>query len=447
MTIVNEKIVKIINFIEKTLFEKEEAIRLSLLAIISKNPMLLISSPGIGRKKIEETIFSIFCEEINAKSYLTTCRSDEFNSFIKDFNDDQFLLFYEQERIQNKKSFFDMLFLPEERENSFPKELIITKEEILQWSDEIDNIQISEPVLELLYHLRNWFFYYHENSLYISDRRWKKILKLLKTSAFLDGRKEVDLADTYLIPFTVTAKLTTSETTLNINNLLAGMKNVFLGETNNYFINKEFKVLKNEIENYIHQDLFMGKVGDISLVNIGNKSFYQLEHPIQINNGELFELLAIEDFNKLEQKWQSMPLYGMDGKSKPFMISEGKKKNQLLWEVSSWGYKGVVELKIYENNTYQKRVCKPTDEIKNRWDKKIEDWINNLEKQSIFIKKQQKQTLSILENHTFIMKKGIKELEIHSEDIYNQLQNLVSDLKELKKYYYEVEESIIQYEK
>ncbi len=447
MTVANEKIVKVIQFIEKTLFEKEEAIRLSLLAIISKNPILLISSPGIGRKKIERSLKSVFCEEIDTKNFIKTVRTDQFLNIIKEFNEDEFLLFYEQERIQNKKYFFDMLFLPEEEQNIFPKELTITKEELQLWWSEIDNISVSEAVLELLYHLRNWFFYYNDNSLYISDRRWRKILKLLKASAFLDGRKEVDLADTYLIPFTVIPKFSKTEATLNINNLLAGMKNVFLGETNNYFINKEFKVLKNEIENYIHQDVFMGKVGDLYITNIGDKSFYQLEHPIQLNNGEFFELIEIDNFNKLESKWQSISLYGLYGKSKQFMILEGKKKNQLFWEISSWGYKGVAELKIYESNTYQKRICKPIGDIRNRWDKKIEDWINNLEKQSIFVKKQQKQSLIILENHTFLIKKGIKELEIYSDEIFNQIQTLISDLKELKKYYYKIENSIIQYEK
>jgi MoxR-like ATPase len=38
-----------------------------------------------------------------------------------------------------------------------------------------------------------------ENPIYISDRRWRKIIRLLRASAFLNDRNEVDLMDCFLI--------------------------------------------------------------------------------------------------------------------------------------------------------------------------------------------------------------------------------------------------------
>jgi MoxR-like ATPase len=38
-----------------------------------------------------------------------------------------------------------------------------------------------------------------ENQIYVSDRRWRKITRLLRTSAFLNDRTEVDLMDCFLI--------------------------------------------------------------------------------------------------------------------------------------------------------------------------------------------------------------------------------------------------------
>ena len=39
--------------------------------------------------------------------------------------------------------------------------------------------------------------------IYVSDRRWKKIVEVLKTSAFLNDRKVIDLMECFLIAHTI----------------------------------------------------------------------------------------------------------------------------------------------------------------------------------------------------------------------------------------------------
>ena len=79
--------------------------------------------------------------------------------------------------------------------------LKITKDDYETWNTEIDSIIVPENVFNVIYAIRIYIFEYNkknenkENKIYISDRRWRKIIRLMRTSAFLNGRKEVDLMD------------------------------------------------------------------------------------------------------------------------------------------------------------------------------------------------------------------------------------------------------------
>ena len=74
-------------------------------------------------------------------------------------------------------------------------------EEYLSVQKEIDEVDVPMKVLLAITHIRKELKDVKEPSqdvhreIYVSDRRWKNIVRLLKTSAFLHDRKEVILAD------------------------------------------------------------------------------------------------------------------------------------------------------------------------------------------------------------------------------------------------------------
>lgn len=87
--------------------------------------------------------------------------------------------------------------------DSVPTELKISEEELQDWSKSIDEVAVPEFILSLIGYLRMAIEEQnkkmHENKLYVSDRRWKKIIRVLRASAFLNGRKAIDLMDCFLI--------------------------------------------------------------------------------------------------------------------------------------------------------------------------------------------------------------------------------------------------------
>lgn len=59
-----------------------------------------------------------------------------------------------------------------------------------------NNIELSAEVVNFLVELRKWC---HENQIQVSDRRWRKIVHMLKVSAFTNGQSTVSIWDCWLV--------------------------------------------------------------------------------------------------------------------------------------------------------------------------------------------------------------------------------------------------------
>ena len=126
---------------------------------------------------------------------------------------DRFLVRLEVSGIKDKKLFHKMLTdnLEAEAQEGVDEDDQITNEEYDSWQEKINEIIVPEIILDVIDGIRAMINEYNKKQteqqesqedvslLYISDRRWRKIVHLLRTSAFLNGRTEVDLMDCFLI--------------------------------------------------------------------------------------------------------------------------------------------------------------------------------------------------------------------------------------------------------
>ena len=77
----------------------------------------------------------------------------------------------------------------------------ITAEEYAEWSKAIDRVGVKEEVLDAISAIRkslravNVDEAAERRHVYVSDRRWKNIMRLLRTSAFMQDRAEVAVCD------------------------------------------------------------------------------------------------------------------------------------------------------------------------------------------------------------------------------------------------------------
>lgn len=123
---------------------------------------------------------------------------------------DRFLLRCLVTGIEDMGEFDRMIASTDESEPTVNEALQITDEEYAQWEKEIAAVKIHYSIFEVIHTLKDKIEQYNfklQNEggvsapLYVSDRRWKKMVKLLKASAFLNGSDAIRLSDCTLLSY------------------------------------------------------------------------------------------------------------------------------------------------------------------------------------------------------------------------------------------------------
>lgn len=110
--------------------------------------------------------------------------------------------------VEDVSDFDRMIVSSDESEPLMPEGLCVSEEEYAEWQKEMSAVKVHYSVLEVIHTLREQIEEYNhreENDgsdtayLYVSDRRWKKLVRLMRASAFLNGSDTVRLSDCLLL--------------------------------------------------------------------------------------------------------------------------------------------------------------------------------------------------------------------------------------------------------
>ena len=121
---------------------------------------------------------------------------------------DRFLIRLMVTGVEDMGEFDRMIASTDESEPLIEEPLTIGNEEYAIWSNEIQQIKIHYSVFEVIHLLKEKINLFNQRiqndgsaiaTLYVSDRRWKKMVKLLRTSAYLNGRDTIGLCDCALL--------------------------------------------------------------------------------------------------------------------------------------------------------------------------------------------------------------------------------------------------------
>lgn len=189
--------------------------------------------------------------------------------------------------LENEKSFFDLC-------ESSGKELVITEsmkpnllaiEEVQNWSEKINGIILTDKIKDVIMEIRRELEVKNQEKnreekekFYVSDRRWKKITHLLKTSAFLCDRTEVDLMDMQLITYCI---WNTPKQRDEVKSIVKEIVQAHGLECTTAIddIEEQIKIFKTDVdstwykrvEQVTHEEAIEKKIG-------GNRIFYEVEN-------------------------------------------------------------------------------------------------------------------------------------------------------------------------
>ncbi len=160
---------------------------------------------------------------------------------------DRFIIRMECTNIKTESNFNAMLLDDDsEKDVQVPEALQITDDEYQTWSRSIDEVTVSEQVLKCVNVIRRGLGNVvvsnsdERHNVYVSDRRWKNIVRLLKTSAFMHDRTEVEMAD--ILPIYHCLWQEPEET--------EGIRNIVIGSLFSEFSTK-YAQLKRDLESDI----------------------------------------------------------------------------------------------------------------------------------------------------------------------------------------------------
>ena len=118
---------------------------------------------------------------------------------------DRFLVRLLVEGVEDRHHFRELISAPEDSFTPPKAKNQITEDQYQDWQQQIGQVSIPEEIYLLIELIRQKIAEHAQaqsdptQALYVSDRRWRKIVRLMRTSAFLNGREAVDLMDGFLI--------------------------------------------------------------------------------------------------------------------------------------------------------------------------------------------------------------------------------------------------------
>lgn len=354
---------------------------------------------------------------------------------------DRFLVRLIVDGVKDKQSFNDMI---SKTLNSYSDTVVealkISDDEYKKWNKLIDEIEIPENVFNVIHVIRGFIDQHNQreenkqNPIYISDRRWRKIVRLIRTSAFLNDRKVADLMDCFLIKDCLWNETEQIQATSQF------VRDAI--EKHGYSLKFNFKGLKDELDEFkteIKEETKFEKDTRVERL-IENSGYYEIENPPSQHD----KYIEKGVFHQLTNDKQNIHLHYIQYSSfyqhGRFQARKGKDKYHIALNDTDY--------KLKTNVTGEKRQItkKPHKKVEEDWDSRVAKYLEVTNTQKEELEAYRTKDLQHLRTNLFVNPELANIVESHLTSTRKEIEKFEVEIRKIQNDYKKLkdEEIVIQ---
>ena len=343
---------------------------------------------------------------------------------------DRFLIRLEIGKIQSFSNFVNMITDTKDvYEDTIPQDLKLKEEELNNWSAKIDAIELPAEVLNTI-QLVVYKIEEHnsrpnnaDEPIKIYDRRWKKIVRLLRTSAFLNGREKVDLMDCFVMQHCLWNRPSHRD-------IISEMVTDSIRK-HGYSLAVNLVNLKKEVADFeadVQEETQIKHAVEEEQLLPMNEDFYELAKNTNQFSGSF---IKIEQFRKMDTSdWQVTNFYDEEANLRNrIKAKSGPRENTI--EVFHNNEKLIIDLITRKQERNEIIFKKPHKVISDYWDSRLEKLNNYIAQQVEKISTSAPNEINHLAENLFVDESRAEVVTANLEEVKMALQDLKLRLEKL----------------
>ncbi|MEM6764686.1 MAG: AAA family ATPase [Bacteroidota bacterium] len=343
---------------------------------------------------------------------------------------DRMLIRYQIGGIRNQQNFLKMITDTQDLlEDQIREEVKISTKELASWNEEIQAIHVPAEVLNTIQIIREKLTQVgqSENSeqdpISVYDRRWKKLVRLLRTAAFLNGRQEVDLMDCFLSVHCLWSHPNQLERIKEVVSETV-RKHGYSIAMNLNSLRKEIHSLKEEVE----EETRIKKIIAEDKLQPIQEEYYQILSDAKPFQGEL---LKISDFNKLgSDEVQVINIYD-ESLTLRHRLKAKKSSSEHVVDIIFNSQETAYSLKTSKVERKEVIFKKPHSLVEKHWDERIEKLKSYIAEHVQKVEHDQPEPIAELERNLFVPAELSAIVKANLQEVGNTLDKLALELEKI----------------
>ncbi len=343
---------------------------------------------------------------------------------------DRFLIRLEMGNIKKFSNFLNMITdVKDVYEDDIPDNLRLYEEELNKWSALIDKIEIGAEVLNVIQLVKVKFEEHNArvgasgDTIIVHDRRWKKIIRLLRSSAFLNGRQQVDLMDCELMNHCLWSRPSQREL---IRKTISDAV-----EKHGYTLAVNLQMLKKEVKEFeadVDKEIRVRHVISQAQLMPVDDEYFQLELADTKFQGKF---ITIKQYRQLQIGEQQVVNFYDANQNLVNRIKAAKSAKEHSIEVYHDSKQHTYKLETRLIDTHEVIMKKPHSIVQKYWDERYQQLAGFIGGQLTNMRENEPTQLSQLQSNLFVdtafaevVQKNFREVAEHLQALQLRLEQL-----------------------